>query len=513
MTDKLAPSFRRSVVNVLSTWGVQGASVAFALVVVPLVSGRFGVEGLGLWLLIQQVAGHLQLFEMGLNSSLGRFLAKTLARSEFEQHDSYLSSAVVVLCLLAVAVAIMTLALNVFLPALFDVSPALEAQATWMVLVVGGATALSLPLRAGIGVLSSRHRFDLIAISEGLGLVLKIILVLGVCLTDVEPGLVLLAAAVFIPTLVGSAVSFAQGFHIQPKSHVKPGLVSRDSVRALFDVSFSAFLVTAAAVMLRQGSPMILGVQFGIEMIPMLAIPLMVVSVLRPFIAVANKLMSPVASQFDAVGGKAELLAAYGVAARYTLYLAIITFGLVGVFGREVLAVWLGGSGFSGEQLDMLYGMLLIVLGGYCLTLPGAMGRTLLGAVGMHWAAARGEMAGTLVGLLTGAGLLILDSGNPWGMAVGIVVAYVVRAAASAVRLMAVYFELRQRDLYWMIWFRPLGAALPGSAVLLAVTVTDIAGWTRLFGITMAMVLWAWLGLRCLVSDAHARRLRQMFNF
>lgn len=507
MSRSLAPGFRRSLFNVLSTWGVQGASVLFALVVVPLVSRRFGVEGLGLWLLIQQLAGHLQLFEVGLNSSLGRYLARTLARGEQEAHDGYLSSAVAVLCGLALIVMLVTIVLAAGLRAFFDIAAEMQAQAVWMLIVVGTATALSLPMRAGLGVLSSRHRFDLMALSEGLGLLLKVALVLGVCLTDVEPGLVLLAGAVFLPMLFGSCVAFVRGLQCPPVSRLRWSLVSRASVRALFDISLSALMVTAAAVFLRQGAPVIVGMQFGVEVIPMLAIPLMIVSVIRPFVAVANKLLSPVASQFDAVGDTSELLHAFRTAAHYTLTMAILVFALAVAAGREVLTMWLGHSGFSVEQLGELYRMLLIVLGGYCVTLPGAMGRTLLGAVGRHWAAARGEMVGTVIGLALGISMIMLLGTGPWGMALGVVAAYLTRAVGSAVRLIAEYFAISQSEVYRLVWGRPMLVALPVFAGLLFVLVNGMGGWEKIGVLFVSAVVWVWAVLRFLVTRAHLARL------
>lgn len=512
MNRSLAPGFRRSLLNVLSTWGVQGASVVFALVVVPLVSRRFGVEGLGLWLLIQQLAGHLQLFEMGLNSSLGRYLARSLALGEKDAHDGYLSSAFAVLCVLAVTVMLVTFLLAAELPAFFDIPTVMQTQAVWMFVVVGSATALSLPMRAGLGVLSSRHRFDLMAFSEGLGLGLKVILVLGVCLTDVEPGLVLLAGAVFLPMLLGSCVAFVHGLRCPPVSCLRWSLVSRAAVRALFDISLSALVVTAAAVLLRQGTPVIIGMQFGVGVIPMLAIPLMIVSVIQPFVAVANKLLSPVASQFDAVGDRQELLSAFRTAAHYTLTMAILVFVLTVAVGREALTMWLGHSGFSALQLDELYRMLLIVFGGYCVTLPGAMGRTLLGAVGRHWAAARGEMVGTLVGLVLGVSMIMLVGTGPWGMALGVVAAYVTRAVGSAVRLIAEYFDTSQGEIYRLVWGLPTLIALPMFAGLFVVFASGMAGWEKLSVLFVCILAWAWAVLRFLVTEAHRARLGRLLK-
>lgn len=507
-----APGFRRSVVNIMSTWGVQGVSVAFALFVVPLVSGRFGVEGLGVWLLVQQLAGHLQLFEMGLNSSLGRYLARALGQNDLERHDGYLSSAVVVLCLLALVVFGLTLAIDFMLPRVFEIPSDLMDQSRWMLLIVGVLTALTLPLRAGFGLLGSRHRFDLVALADGSGLAIKICLVLAVCLSNVEPGLVLLSIAVFLPTVIASLLAFWNGLRCSPRSSVRPGLVSKASVRALLDVSFSALLVTTAAVLLRQGAPMIVGAQLGVEIIPMLAIPLMIVSVIRPFVAVANKLMAPLASQFDAAGAKEQLYASFRMSAHYTLFMALVAWTFVATMGHSALTLWLGHSGFTPAHIDTLHQMLVVVLGGYALSLPGAMGRTLLGSVGLHWQAAWGEIVGTAVGLIVGAVLLFVDGSSPWGMAVGICVAYLVRALTSAVRLLGDYFCMSQRALYGAIWMRPLGVALPGMfLMLLAIRKADHP-WLQGALAGAAIFVWILLAWRYLIEVAHADRIRRLFS-
>jgi O-antigen/teichoic acid export membrane protein len=75
MSVKL-PGLRQSTANVLAIWLLQAGTLLFALVSVPLITRRFGLEGLGVWLLVQQVASHVQLLELGLASSLGRFLSR-----------------------------------------------------------------------------------------------------------------------------------------------------------------------------------------------------------------------------------------------------------------------------------------------------------------------------------------------------------------------------------------------------------------------------------------------------
>jgi O-antigen/teichoic acid export membrane protein len=506
------PGLRRTSINVLATWVLQAATVLFALVTVPLITRRFGMEGLGLWLLIQQLASHLQLLELGLASSLGRFLSRDRARADATAYTGHASSALALLMVMGSCLVLSAIPLGWAFPRLFTLPQHLVTEATWMLVVAIVVTGLSLPLRSAIGVFSSQHRFDLQSIIEGLSLIARVALVALVCAVVIDYALVALSLAVFIPVLLGVVVLFIVARRISPYPLFNPGSVGRKYLRDILEVSLSAMFITISAVMLRQGSPMLAGHALGVQAVPLVALPIMLVTSLGPFLGIASQLIAPVASQLDACQQTKELREVYLVAARYTVTIGLLIFAGIALLAPVLLPHWLGRGVLGGAEVRTIHISLLLVFAGYCLALPAFLARTVLVSVGKHRVAASGEMVSVLTGLGIGWLLMQVFGWGAVGMASGVALAYLIRAGGVMIRQLAQYFGTSVRHLYAAVWRRPLVTALPLSLAfvpglwghhILAVSVA--------FALS-ACGLWGWLTWKWIVPVGHRQRMRQRFG-
>jgi O-antigen/teichoic acid export membrane protein len=455
------PSVRRSLLNISSAWVIQGANLVFALITVPIITRRFGIDGLGLWLLVQQVASHLQLIELGLPSSLGRFLARDVTHGKRADFARHLSSALFILICAAALLLLATYPVAWTFGRYFGVPEAMRGDAEMMMIIALTVTAVVLPMRSAIGVLGSQHRFYLVSAFDGGALIGRFVLVIAACTFATDHAFVLLAGAVFGPVVVSSAAMFSVALRRVPDGSVALSGLSRKACAELFDVSLSAMVVTLAAVLLRQTSPMLVGHQLGLDAVPLIALPLMVVTSVGPFLGIANQLIAPVASQLDAQGDRASLLDRYLVAARYTVCGGVFGLVMLILAMPTLLPLWLGRTSISPTQVGEMYVNLVVIYAAYCLALPALLGRSVLMAVGRHWNAARGELATVLAGVVIGLLLLTLADLGSIGMGVGIGSAYVMRAGGVLMRSLSNYFGVPAAQLYWRVWRAPLLVGLP----------------------------------------------------
>lgn len=511
MKPKL-PGLRRSAVNVFSTWLLQAGSLLFALISVPLVTRRFGLEGLGVWLLVQQIASHLQLLELGLASSLGRFLSRDHSLRDAAAYTGHVSSAIMLLLAMGGMLVLLSVPVGLAFPQIFDLPPQFLTDSTWMLVIAILAIGLMLPLRSAIGVLASQHNFALQAGCEGFALILRVILVVAVCTLLDHYAFIALSLAVFVPGLLGALAMSVVAARSVPYVFFSFRAVSTRSMRELLGVSIAAMVVTLAAVLLRQGSSMLAGYTLGVEAVPLVALPVMLVVSLSPFLGIANQLISPVASQLDACKQITELRMAYFTAARYTLVAGLFIFAAMLLLVPYLLPLWLGRGNLEPHQTSVIHLNLLLIFAGYCLAIPALLARAILVSIGMHKVAARGELISAIAGLAVGWALMEIADLSAMGMACGVFAAYLFRAFGILVRQLALYFEISLTTLYWKVWCRPLMASLPLCLVFAPLILGSHNPDLVALLAVPALGLWTWMVFRLVVPEEHLHKIMNVLR-
>ena len=501
------PGLQRSASNVLSIWLLQAATLLFALISVPLVTHRFGLEGLGIWLLVQQLTSHMQLLELGLTSSLGRLLSRDHALNKVATYTRHASTAIVILLVMGGFLVLLAVPVAGVFPRVFQLPTHLAPDAEWMLVIAIVVTGLMLPLRSAIGILSSQHRFALQASCDGFALILRVILIFVVCTMLEQYALMALSLAVFVPSLLSSLALFVLANRSAPYVLFSPRTVGIQPLRELLGISLAAMVVTLAAVLLRQGSGILAGYSLGLDSVALIALPVMLVGSVGPFLGIANKLISPIASQLDATRRVDELRMVYLTTVRHTLAAGLLIYVCMIFFAPYLLPLWLGGQSLEPEYVRSIYVNLLLIFGGYCLAIPAFLARAVLVSVGRHKIAARGELISSLVGLVIGYMLMEALEIGVAGMACGIAAAYLIRASGVLVRQLALYFEMSLFHLFVEVWRLPLLTSVPLVLVFIPQLIgNQDLGAAALFGL-LALGLWSWLVLRLIITGSYRKKL------
>lgn len=502
------PGLRRTSINVMAVWLLQGGTLLFSIVTVPLISRRFGLEGLGVWLLVQQVATHFQLLELGLASSLGRFLSRDATKKDYAAYTRHSSSATALLATMGMVLMFFALPAGFVFPEIFDIPLDLQWDAKAMMVIALMATGMLLPLRSAIGVLASQHRFDLQALVDGAALLLRIALVLTVCLFVREHALVALAVAIFLPGLIAGVAMYVVAHRSAPAALLDRSMVGRAAIMDLLGISLSAMVITFAAVLLRQGSAMVVGYSQGLGLVPLIALPTMLVVGLGPFLGVASQLISPVASQLDAAGNKSAALEIYLMASRYVASIGLFILFAIVFAGPILLPIWIGRDVLGPGQFDVFQTNLLVIFSGYCAALPAFVGRAVLVSVGKHNAAAQGELAAAIFGVAIGWVAMEFLGLGAVGMACGVALAYMLRGWGWLMYQLATYFGISAFRLQCKVWRMPVLASLP-----LMLSASLIQGREMSVGLLIplglvAALIWACVFWRLIVPDGHRAKVK-----
>src|SRR2546430_9027577 len=79
--------------NVGSSWCALGVNVLVGIFLSPYILHRLGDEAFGLWILIFSITGYYGLFDLGIRSSIVRYVAKYAAIDDHDQLNRLVNTA------------------------------------------------------------------------------------------------------------------------------------------------------------------------------------------------------------------------------------------------------------------------------------------------------------------------------------------------------------------------------------------------------------------------------------
>jgi O-antigen/teichoic acid export membrane protein len=506
------PTLNRIASSIFSSWMLQVATLLFGLTSVSLITNKFGIEGLGLWMLVQSIAGQAQILELGIASSLTHFLSRDKALSKTYEYTAHASSAIVTLAGIGLVLILVALPITMIFPVLYEIPQHFSFDAIVVLTIAIITIGFTLPLRSAHGIISSQHRFSLISHIELIGLLVKFVLIVIVCKVINEGAFIALAIAVYFSNMIVAFGVFIGAVRIAPCTIFNLRTASVKYARELVDVGLYGMMFSLSAGLLRHGAPLIIGYSISVLEVPYVALPLMLVGSLAALLGVLNQIMLPIFSHMAALQNTLEQRNMYLIAAKYNMFFALFIFSGVLLVMPYLLPLWLNEDKFGVAGLNQIYVNMMLIFGGYCLATPAFIARTFLLSVGEHKVAAKGELISVLVGLVVGWTLMVLMKLGAIGMAGGIATAYLLRATGMVMRQTASFFNMPKGEIYGQVWWQPFLCAMP---LLLVSAISQILGISLIGVIVIIIVALSFSGFlvfKKILIQSHQIKLSRLFH-
>src|SRR5713101_6202824 len=145
--------------NVGSSWFALGVNVLVGLFISPYILHRLGDEAFGIWVLIFSVTGYYGLFDLGIRSSIIRYVSKYTATGEREKLTQFVNTALFSYTCIGVVSMVLTSLLSSSVEHVFRIPAGMHSQARLLLLIVGASVSLSFPLGVFGGMLEGLNRF------------------------------------------------------------------------------------------------------------------------------------------------------------------------------------------------------------------------------------------------------------------------------------------------------------------------------------------------------------------
>lgn len=332
----------------------HAVKTASMLVLTPFMVASLGMEAYGIWLLLTAAVSFLNLLDGGVTLSGTRYLARALGKADGEEERGnvvgtlrWLYQRIGLLCLLA------TGGLVAALPA-FLKDPAWLDTGRWVVLALGGGTALRFFLRIHLVILKSHLRYDLIVAAS----LVKVLLQTALLLTLLARGhgLTSLALAQLSTEVVDQLLVVLFSRRSAGNEHAMPARRHPALLAELLRYSFIALLNIGSHQLRSRVPPFILTSFVGLASVPVFSMGQRLIGMFQDVINTAmGGLLLAGFSQVEGKHGLEAIRMKFLLSLRFCA--PVVLFGCAGlaVLGPAFLQRWLGpGFEDSGMVLRAL---------------------------------------------------------------------------------------------------------------------------------------------------------------
>ena len=339
--------------NVLTTWGAHLVFIVAGFLMPRLIDRRLGQVSLGVWDFGWSMVSYFALAQVGVGSSVNRFVAKFRATGDVEGLNRTVSS-VNVIQMGSTAIALtLTILLTWLLPLLFGARLGMEVHtARWTISLLGSAVATQLAFNAFGGVLSGCHRWDIHnGVTSG---AYAIIVAMMMSVLWLGGGLRELSAVYLLGTIGGEVTRMTLAYRVCPELRVHPRLATWADIRMLLVFGGKTVVDNLARLLLAQANSILVATHLGPAALAVYARPGALVRHADVLTNKGSMLLSPATSSLQSTDRLDELQALFIQATRFATYIATpVTLFLV-LMGDFILHVWMGPRYGAGTLMALI---------------------------------------------------------------------------------------------------------------------------------------------------------------
>ncbi len=309
--------------------------------ITPYIIHSLGNRSYGFWVMVLSIFGAYELFDFGISSAVGRFLARSLGRDDPEEMNGIVNTSLAIFLVFAGVVALLTLGAAFSLGA-FVQNPEEVGVFRVVLLILGLGLAANLPLKIFQGVLVSHIRYDqlsLIAIVRAT--------VANLCMfLALRQGYGILALAwIHVLSRLGEQISvIVCARRAFPAMALGPRHVRRAVTRELFLYGGKAFVSQIADILRHRIDAFVIASFLAIDKVAIYDIGLRLQAYAGEIIQSALNVMVPVFSRYEGQRDTVNIREKFLLLTRFSIVISLFAGVSLILYGRAVITRWVGGG-------------------------------------------------------------------------------------------------------------------------------------------------------------------------
>src|SRR5580700_10096889 len=145
--------------NVGSSWFSLGVNILVGIFLSPFILHRLGDTAFGIWVLIFSVTGYYGLFDLGIRSSIIRYVSTYTTTNDVAGLARLINTSLATYTAIGTLAMAVTLLCTLYVDHLFRIPSDFLTTARWLFLIVGASVAVGFPTGVFGGILEGLQRF------------------------------------------------------------------------------------------------------------------------------------------------------------------------------------------------------------------------------------------------------------------------------------------------------------------------------------------------------------------
>ena len=326
----------RLVSNVLFSWAAHFVFIIAGFIMPRMIDRRLGQDLLGIWDFAWSLVTYFALVQLGISSSVNRYVAKYRAAGDTLSVNRTVSSAFCILGPGGLLVLGLTIALALLLPQMFGFRLGENTrQAQWVVFFLGAGVAVEVSFSVFGGVITGCHQWKLENIVKSGWRAFTV----GAMIIALLYGRGLQSLAVI--TLLGLILDYATRvlltYRICEGLRLQLSLVRWKTVRELFVFGGKAIIPSVSNMLLNQTISILIIAVLGPAALALFTRPRFLMLHINTLVSKMAFVLTPTTSSLQSVGNVKEIRELLITSVRYSLYLVLPMVLVLVIFGGPIM--------------------------------------------------------------------------------------------------------------------------------------------------------------------------------
>ncbi len=358
--------------NVSSNGIALGTNVLVGIFLSPFILHRLGDAAFGIWVLIFSITGYYGLFDLGIRSSVVRYVSKATATGDMEYASRIISTSLFSYTCIGAFVLLITVLVSVNIDTVFSIPAEFHATTRWLLLMVGSAVSLGFPLGISGGALEALQRFDVMSLTSVATTLLRALLIVIVLLHGY--GLLTVAFITVVLPIISAIIRALIAKRLLP---VRLGFtyVDRKTFREIVNYGGITFITIVSARLRFKSDEIVIGALLSSVAITYFNIGARIVDYAGEVVDSLAQVLVPMSSHSDAIGDVNRLRKILVAGNRFCAFIIFPICAVLVILGKSVIEVW-AGKKYVAQSYPVL---LLMLLPSTLMLAQAASGRVLFG--------------------------------------------------------------------------------------------------------------------------------------
>jgi O-antigen/teichoic acid export membrane protein len=367
MTHQYITTSKRLIHNTIFNIVTLVSSAVITFFLIRFFLAQLGESRYGVWVLIGSIFQYRRLLDMGMNSSIDRYIPVNLARRDKDGVQCVISTSLFFFAALAVVLGLMTLLLYGKIGAWFAIADNMVGTAGLLVLIVGSSFVLSMPLQVSSALLCGLQRYDVLNLTELLMLLLRTFLV--IILLAQGFGLITMGLVYGASEVLVKAAQFVYARKLLPDVSFSIRSIDFKLLKEMLVYGINTCLYRTGGLLILKATDLVIAVYIGTAEVSQFAVAIAGILLLTQLLRAFATAIKPAVSDLDARDEHSRVREISFLMQKYSLLLIIPAGWFLIVMGGQFLHVWVGEK-FQDPAIVNSLGVVLAVLAvGHCLRL------------------------------------------------------------------------------------------------------------------------------------------------